>query len=193
MNKQQQKLKETLNQHIFKPIIFDGNKYNNHIEAFINSDFKVLIKEEYDDKYQSILDQYYIMSDTIEKSNQLLNNNVKFIVPLYHLNIFHYKFHEFYNDRYNNEGEVIKNFFIFLFENFGDELILTTNNNSELLSNQIQFIKENTFEFFEDILFQDYLGNISLKGKSLYYYFNLLIEKNIDFNKVKEIIKYNNF
>lgn len=184
-----EELKQIFKKNNFKPVIFDGNKYKTHIDAFINNDFKVLNSESASD-YQESLDNYTLFSESISKSNELTNQNIKFVVPLYHLNTHNYSFYEFYLSNYEDETLVMKNFFIFLFETFGDELVYK---NSKSLKEQILELQEDPECFFHNVLFEDYLGNITLNGQSLFYYFNLIIQKKFSVQQVKDNLKYSNF
>lgn len=189
MTEEQTKLQINFKKHKFKPIIFDGNKYKSHIEAFMNNDFKALETEE-TAHYQESFDQYALLSESIFQSNQLIKQNVKFVVPFYHLNTYDYSLYQHYHSTYEDELQVMINFFISLFENFGDKLIYKK---TEQLNNQISILEENPEFFFDNILFEDYLGNISLNGQPLSYYFHLITEKKLSTLKIQEVIKYKNF
>ena len=189
MTEEQIKLQTMFKKYRFKPIIFDGNKYKSHIEAFINDDFKVLETEE-TAHYQEAIDQYALLSESIFQSNQLIKQNIKFVVPFYHLSTYNFSLYQHYHSTYENEIQVMKNFFISLFEDFGDKLIYKK---TEQLNNQISILEENPEFFFDNILFEDYLGNISLNGQPLSYYFHLITEKKLSTLKIQEVIKYKNF
>ena len=189
MNEEQKKIKKFFQENNLKPIIFDGNKYKNHIDAFINNDFKILSLE-IASNYQESLDNYYLFSESISKTNQLTNQNIKLAIPLYHLDTYNYSLYQFYLSNYEDEISVIKNFFIFLFENFGEEIFYK---NSKSLKEKIFELEEDPLCFFHNILFEDYLGNITLNGQSLFYYFNLIIQKKFSIQQVKDNLKYSNF
>lgn len=180
-------LKSIFKKNLLIPIIFDNNKYQNHVEAFQHNDYKTL-DVEYTDKYQDTLDYYNCFNEAVIQSNKMLNSNLKIAVPLYHINTYNSGIYNFYNVRFDSEFEVISKCFNFIFDNLGKSLLL---NNKGI---QVANLDEDNLESFaNDILFEDYKNNISLKGQSISYLFNLIVTQNIDIKKVKEIINYKNF
>tara|TARA_Y100000588_G_scaffold293792_1_gene313560 strand:+ start:9851 stop:10417 length:567 start_codon:yes stop_codon:yes gene_type:complete len=180
-------LKSIFKKNLLIPILFDHNKYQNHIEAFQHNDYKTL-DVEYTDKYQDTLDYYNCYNEAVTKSNEMLNSNLKIAVPLYHINTYNSGISNFYTIPFDSEFEVISQCFNFIFDNLGKSLLL---NNKGI---QVANLDEDNLESFaNDILFEDYKNNISLKGQSISYLFNLIVTQNIDIKKVKEIINYKNF
>ena len=179
---------EVLSQLKFSPIVFDNEKYKDHVEAIKNEDF-IKLDLDYDYSmtvgyFQSV---YYNANNVFNSLKSILKSEYyKLVLPYYHLDLnddqllYEIREREEYDDEEEEEG-LVNVFYEILKSDF-----FTIKNKEEKIN------KENFFMSFEEFVIEDLKGNLKINNQKLIDIVNIIKEKGVDLDSIKNKIKADN-
>lgn len=161
----------------FHAVIFDSNKYKNHMDAILNNDYQYFYPEtNYNDI--SDLNQFYDTIDTTVKAiNNLSGSNFKAAIPFFYFNLLEYSYYDYIDDSNFSYDEISENSAIDIFIEY-----ILNKTNSSLIVNDKKISKEKFLELYDndmnetfELIYQDLLGNVTIDGKSIKSYYDAVV------------------
>lgn len=177
---------KALSQLKFSPIVFDSEKYKDHVEAVKNEDFiKLDLDYDYSINIGYFQSVYYNANNVFESLKSILKSeNYKLVLPYYHLDLNNnqilYELIE--EDDEDDEEEGLANVFyeIIKYDFF------TIKNKDKKIN------KEHFFMSFEEFVIEDLKGNLRINNQKLIDIVNIIKEKGVDLDSIKNKIKADN-
>ncbi len=161
----------------FHAVIFDSNKYKNHMDAILNNDYQYFYP---DTSYVDISDLnqlYNTTNNTVNAINNLSGSNFKAAIPFFYFNLLEYDYYDYLEDSSFNYNEISETSVI----DFFIEYILNKTNSS-LIINGKKISKEEFLELYDndmnetfELIYQDLLGNVTIDGKSIKSYYEAVV------------------
>jgi hypothetical protein len=182
-------------QNIFQPIIFDANKYKDHTQAFLNNDFQIIVTNHNSSEYLNAFSFYQANEDTLNSVNKLNNSNLKLAVPVFEIDTYQHNLLELCKDTlgFDPEFHILIDFVSYLLSS-GKNITISNNNSTEIF-NEFEFIELfSTFKEISELMKLDFLGKVSIHGKSIAFLFNtIVINQTHNINTIFDAINFDNF
>ena len=180
---------EALSQLKFSPIVFDTEKYKDHVEAVKNKDFITLdLDYDYSISVRYFQSVYYNANNVFNSLKSILKSEYyKLVLPYYHLDLNNvqllYEISEREKEEYDEEEEeCLANVFCEILES-----------NFFIIKNKDEIVdKEDFYMAFEKFVIEDLKGNLKINNQKLIDIVNIIKEKGVDLDSIKNKIKADN-
>ena len=177
---------EALSKLKFSPIVFDSEKYKDHVEAVKNEDF-IKLDLDYSMSVGYFQIVYYNANNVFNSLKSILKSEYyKLVLPYYHLNLnddqLLYEISE--REEYNgdDEEEGLANVFYKIVKSD----FFTIKNKDKKIN------KEHFFMSFEEFVIEDLKGNLRINNQKLIDIVDIIKEKGVDLDSIKNKIKAEN-
>tara|TARA_B100000073_G_C23615685_1_gene526370 strand:- start:210 stop:776 length:567 start_codon:yes stop_codon:yes gene_type:complete len=180
---------EALSQLKFSPIVFDGKKYKDHVEAVKNEDFiKLDLDYDYSISVGYFQSVYYNANNVFNSLKSILKSEYyKLVLPYYHLDLnddqLLQEISEREREEYDDDEEegLINVFYEILKSNF-----FVIKNKDKIVG------KDDFYLAFEKFVIEDLKGNLKINNQKLIDIVNIIKEKGVDLDSIKNKIKADN-
>lgn len=180
---------EVLSQLKFSPIVFDNEKYKDHVEAIKNEDFiKLDLDYDYSMSVGYFQSVYYNANNVFNSLKSILKSEYyKLVLPYYHLDLnddqLLYEISEREKEEYDDDEE----------EGFANVFYEIVKYDFFTIKNKDKKInKEHFFMSFEKFVIEDLKGNLRINNQKLIDIVNIIKEKGVDLDSIKNKIKADN-
>lgn len=196
MNKE---IKDIFFNNSFNIVIYDSNKYNSHLEAMTSNEFTSFYPDTNSHAIGVLSKLYNTSIQSIEAINLINNSKYKLVVPLFYFDFIKYNDSKISNDLYYEDYvhyedylhcNVITSFIIYILTHMNMPIII--NEKSYNLDN-FDCCFGGDIDKIIEIIYEDTIGNVSIDGLSLKYFYDFLVIKNGNIKNYKKMQNIKNF
>lgn len=184
-------LKDKFRRCAFHAVIFDKNKYKNHMDAILNNDYQFFYPETNCSDISDLSQFHHTIDTTVKTINKLNNSQFEASISFFYFDLLEYYYYEYIDHSecsHNeiNESDSINLFIEFILSKTNSPLVV---GDKKITKNEFVDSDNNSNETFE-LIYQDLLGNVTIAGHSIRDYYNALV---VDGECIHEFIRRSKF